>query len=94
VTGIGSGNTSYWQASPITEILTNDGNDLLFYGYGDNVHNPVGVLAAQNVTIGGGASNPTPYTLPNANGGSSGIVVDNISTAAQASSIYFATLGR
>jgi hypothetical protein len=71
------------QASPITEIFTNANTDLLFYGY-------TGEIVAQNVT---GGSISTTTTAAEA-GGTSGIVVDNISTSAQASSIYFATLAQ
>jgi hypothetical protein len=88
------GSTSSAQASPLNEIY-NDSNDMLFYGFGLAGATGVGVgeLVAQNITPGGGTSNPSPYTVPNATGGTSAAVVDNISTAAQASSIYFATLG-
>jgi hypothetical protein len=87
------GNTSSAQASPLNEIY-NDSNDMLFYGFGLAGTGGVGELVAQNITPGGGSSNPSPYTVPNATGGTSAAVVDNISTANQASSIYFAELGQ
>jgi hypothetical protein len=70
------------QASPISEIF-NTGVDYLFYGY-------VGDVVAQNVTN-GSISTTTIAAEP---GGTSGIVVDNISGSAQASSIYFTTLSK
>jgi hypothetical protein len=81
--------TSAVEASPLNEIFTNASTDLLFYGYG--LTGSVGDIASQNVT-GGSISAATIVAEPNANGGTSGIVVDNISTQAQASSIYFGTL--
>jgi hypothetical protein len=66
------------QTSPISEIFTNAKTDLLFYGYS-------GAIVAQNVTGGTISTTTTAAYSP------SGIVVDNISTQNQASSIYFAT---
>lgn len=81
--------TAAVEASPITEIFTNASTDLLFYGYG--LAGSVGDIASQNVTN-GSVSAATSVAEPKANGGTSGIAVDNISTQAQASSIYFGTL--
>jgi hypothetical protein len=82
--------TAQMQASPITEIFTNANTDLLFYGYG-SVVNQVGELAAQDVTNGSISGIP-PVPEPPALGGTSAIVVDNVSTQSQASNIYFSTL--
>ena len=81
------------QASPITEIFTYGGEDLLFYGFGSATTNSY--LASENVTTSGSLSAGTgsPYQVPDGAGGTSGIVVDNISSSAGASSIYFAELG-
>jgi hypothetical protein len=77
------------QASPITEIL-NGSTDLLFFGYGSA---SVGELASENVTTPSSISaGAIAYPVPPQFGGTSGIVVDNISAAGQASSIYFSTL--
>ena len=53
----------------------------------------LGQLVGVNVTTGTPVTaTGSPVTEPSANGGTSGIVVDNISSAAQAASIYFTTL--
>lgn len=74
-------------SSPLTEIF-NGTQDLMFYSFGST--STVGVVVAQDITNGvygnivAGYNPPPPAT--------SGIVVDNISTSAQAASIYFTTL--
>jgi hypothetical protein len=67
----------------------NGGTDYLFFGYGNA---SVGDVTSANVTSGSSVTIATPVSEPHAFGGTSGIVMDNISTAAQASSIYFSTL--
>jgi hypothetical protein len=76
-------------ASPITEFY-NTSTDLLFFGFG--LAGSTGYIESRDVSDG----SIGPYTRiaePNATGGTSGIVVDNISTKAQAASIYFTALG-
>jgi hypothetical protein len=89
------------QASPITEIYNSNSSggpyDLLFYGYGLASEANSSFLANQNITGGGPITSGTAaaYPLPEATGGSSGIVVDNIAPASQqGSNIYFATLAQ
>jgi len=82
--------TAAVQTSPIIEIFTNASKDLLFYGYG--LAGSVGEVVSENVTTGSIAAGATPYAVPDATGGTSGMVMDNVSTGAQASSIYFSTL--
>lgn len=78
------------QCSPFTEIYTGT-TDYLFFGEG--LSGSFGSL--YGFVIGGGATATeiaTPYTVPTATGGTSGIVIDNVGSGdAQASSIYFAT---
>ncbi len=77
------------QASPVTEIFTNASTDLLFYG--DGIVGGPANLTAENVTTANSLSPENGIAEPYGTAGTSGIVVDNISTEAQASSIYFAT---
>jgi hypothetical protein len=67
------------------------GNDLLFYGWG--LAGTSGNIESLDVTAGNLLATATTLTTgANANGGTSGIVIDNVSTQAQAASIYFTTL--
>jgi hypothetical protein len=73
------------ECSPLTEFL-NGATDRLFLGLiGGNK------LNAYNITA---TSPPAPALIASAaeQGGTSGIIIDNVSTSAQASSIYFAPL--
>ncbi len=80
------------QASPVTEMFTGT-TDRLFYGFGSA--SGTSEVVSENVTTPGSLSaGATPYTVPSAIGGASAIIVDNLSTRAQAASIYFATRGQ
>jgi len=87
--------TNHAECSPLTEFdNTNTGADYLFLGeglsgsfgslYGFTVNNSTGLVTA----ISG-----SPISYPEANGGTSGIIIDNVSNLGQASSLYFTTLG-
>ena len=81
------------QCSPMTEIL-NGATDFLFFGEGVATgFTPFGSL--YGYVIGGGATATaiagSPLTYPTAPGGTSAIVIDNVSSDVQASSIYFTT---
>jgi hypothetical protein len=80
-------------ASPINEIYNpsiSPPADLLFYSYGTST---VGDVYSQPVTNGLISASPASYGVSGPGPGTGGIVVDNVSSAAQASSIYFGTLG-
>ncbi len=83
------------QCSPFTAI-TNGATDYLFFGEGlngDPTYGPFGSL--YGFTISGAAATAitgSPITYPSATGGTSAIVIDNVSADAQASSLYFTTL--
>jgi hypothetical protein len=78
------------ECSPITEIFTNGSQDLLFMGVGLSSSPTYGALASVNVTTSTPAiASGSPVAQVPANGGTSGVIVDNISTQTQASSIYF-----
>jgi len=83
---------SHSQCSALTEIYnTNTSTDYLFLGEG--LSGTFGDL--YGFTISGTtntAVGSSPITYPFATGGTSGIIIDNIATQAQASSIYFTTL--
>jgi len=81
------------QCSPMTEFYNPntgllDPKDMLFVG-----HTGESWIQMWDITTRITSSTTTPKKGTEASGGSSGIVVDNYSTAAQASSIYFGTLG-
>ena len=90
------GEVRHAQCSPFTEIY-NGTTDYLFFGEG--LSGSLGSL--YGFTLGDSASTSeaateisgSPITYPDATGGTSAIVIDNVSTEAQASSIYFTTLG-
>ena len=86
--------TLHAQCSPMTEIFnSNNSTDYLYLGEGFTGTGSFGRL--YGFTLGSGTATPisgSPITYPTANGGTSGIVIDNISNVAQASSIYFTTL--
>jgi hypothetical protein len=95
----GSGNvtsidtTSYAQCSPMTEFYnTTTSSDYLFFGEG--LSGASGKLYGFNIQGANAPSiNGSPVsTYGDATGGTSGIVIDNVSSESQASSIYFATL--
>lgn len=90
-----TGSTSYLnavnhaQCSPLTEFYNS--SDYLFLGEG--LASSFGSL--YGFTISGTAATAisgSPVTEPTATGGTSGIIIDNMATQAQASSIYFTTL--
>jgi hypothetical protein len=96
-TGTGSipqnGNTNHAEISPLTEIF--NGSDYLFFGTGGTTSS--GYTGLFGFTFSGGAftaisGSPITTGYPHAQGGTSGIVIDNISSQNQASSIYFTTL--
>jgi hypothetical protein len=78
------------QCSPLTEVFNNS-TDFLYMGEG--LAGNFGRL--YGYTIGGGATataiTGSPITYPTATGGTSAIVIDNVSADVQASSIYFTT---
>jgi hypothetical protein len=77
------------ECSPLTEFLnTTESTDWLFYSCFD-----VGVLGVFNITNNMNAFVNGRTAQANEKGGTSGIIVDNLSSSAQASSIYFSTLG-
>jgi hypothetical protein len=77
------------ECSPLTEIFSSASTDLIFWGTGSSAF---GEVSSQDVTAATLTGTYTTVTEPSAAGGTSAIVVDNISTQAQASSIYFGTL--
>ena len=79
------------ECSPISELV-NGATDRIFFGYGSAA---TGAITSDNVSNAGSAALPAlaaPVTQPSAFGGTSGIVVDNVSASAQASSIYYSQL--
>jgi hypothetical protein len=93
-TGTGSiprgSSTNHDEISPLTEIYQGS-TDYLFFGVGGSSY--TGLFGFR---VSGGAytaiSGSPITTYPHAQGGTSAIVIDNVSNAAQASSIYFTTL--
>ncbi len=82
------------QCSPMTEIL-NGSTDFLFFGEGNGNFLDTNFGSLYGYTISGAtatAISGSPLTYPTANGGTSAIVIDNVSSDVQASSIYFTTL--
>jgi hypothetical protein len=80
-------------ASPLSEIYNpsiTPPADLLFYSFGTST---VGVVYSQPVTSGAISAAPASYAVSGPGPGTGGIIVDNVSSASQASSIYFGTLG-
>jgi hypothetical protein len=88
--------TGMADSSPVTEFYNSTlGKDYLFVGVTNNCVASVeggtgGCVMSLDITNGFPAVNATTTALA-ASGGTSGIVVDNDSTATQASSIYYAT---
>jgi hypothetical protein len=86
--------TTHAECSPMTEFYnTTTSTDYLFLGEG--LAGSLGEL--YGFTLGSGTAtkiSSSPVAYPNATGGTSGIVIDNVSNDAQASSIYFTTLGK
>jgi hypothetical protein len=81
-------------ASPVSEIYNpsiTPPADLLFYSFGTST---LGVVYSQPVTNGVISVSPASYGVSGPGPGTGGIVVDNVSSANQASSIYFGTLGQ
>jgi hypothetical protein len=88
--------TTAQECSPLTEIYNpnvNGGTDWLFLGVPANCAfggSASGCIMSFNITSG---TFPTTVSATGAeNGGTSGIIVDNVSTSVQASSAYFTTL--
>jgi hypothetical protein len=82
--------TNHAQCSPLTEIY-NPTTDFLFLGEG--LSGSFGSLYGFTISgTGATAISGSPITEPTATGGTSGIIIDNIASQAQASSIYFTTL--
>ncbi len=77
-------------ASPLSEIY-NGVVDRLFYSWGAS---SISLVYSQDVTNGVISTSPAYINEPSPAPGTSGIVVDNISSQNQASSIYFGTLGQ
>jgi hypothetical protein len=80
-------------ASPLSEIYNpsiTPPADLLFYSFGTS---SIGVVYSQPVTSGAISTAPASYNVSGPGPGTGGIVVDNVSSQSQASSIYFGTLG-
>ena len=83
--------TNHAQCSPLTEFFNT--SDLLYLGEG--LSGSFGDL--YGFTISGTTATAitgSPVTYPSATGGTSGIIIDNMATQAQASSIYFTTLAK
>ena len=82
------------QCSPFTTV-TNGAKDYIFFGEGlngDPTYGPFGSF--YGFTISGAtatAISGSPITYPSATGGTSAMVIDNVSSDAQASSVYFTT---
>jgi hypothetical protein len=99
-----SGVTGHTDCSPLTEIYNTNSSpavDTIFFGWGgDGAGSGADAhVVSQIITSGFGTQSVASEGFPNSNGnpstsqgGTSAIVVDNISTDAQASSIYFSTL--
>ena len=88
--------TNPQECSPLTEIYnTGTSKDWLFLGVNVNCPNSMsgGCVEAWDITSGPPSSGASPTNQSSENGGTSGIVVDNVSSEAQASSLYFSTLG-
>jgi len=88
--------TNPQECSPLTEIYnTGTSTDWLFLGVNVNCPNSMsgGCVEAWDITSGPPTSGASPTNQSSENGGTSGIVVDNVSSEAQASSLYFSTLG-
>jgi hypothetical protein len=75
-------------ASPLDEMFTTGGVDRIYFGYGNTT--VASAVVGQTVTN-GTISTPSPaaYTVPDGIGGSSAIVLDAVTTIAQANSMYF-----
>jgi hypothetical protein len=91
-------NTTAGQCSPLTEIYNpnqGSGIDWLFVGVPASCAfggSSTGCIMALQIGAGTTETFPTSATTAAENGGTSGIIVDNVSTQAGASSIYFTTL--
>ena len=92
-------NTSGLAASPLTTFYNSRlGKDFLFVGISDNCQSTPGVTGGciRSIDITDPAAFPTSASVNSvilpAAGGTSGITVDNISAAREASSVYYVTL--
>ena len=94
MTKVLTGSQTAGECSPVSEFVTGGGADLLFVGSGKTAATAFGQVQSLNVTDGTLNAAFTTLAQPSALGGTSGIIVDNISNAAQASSIYFGTLAQ
>jgi len=75
-------------ASPLDEMFTTGGVDRIYFGYGNTT--VASAVVGQTVTNGTiSAPSPAAYTVPDGIGGSSAIVLDAVTTIAQANSMYF-----
>jgi hypothetical protein len=79
------------ECSPLTEI-DNNGTDWLFLGVYTDCPGTPGSGCVESFDITGGPPSSIS-SQPYESDGSSGIIVDNVSSQAQASSLYFSTLG-
>jgi hypothetical protein len=70
------------ECTPVTEFL--NGVDRIFFGLPST-----GLIASYDISS---STTPSLIAQVNETGGSSSIIVDNVSTFAQASSVYFSTL--
>jgi len=88
-------NLNHSEISPITEIY-NGSTDYIFFGTGDsaNYAGLFGFTFAGTSPYFTAISGSPITTYPDAQGGTSAIVIDNVSSDAQASSIYFTTLAK
>jgi len=96
-TSRGAGN--FQECSPLTEIYntstTPNPTDWLFLGVYNcpNTSPSSGCVESFDITSGPPGSSASPTNQSSESEGSSGIVVDDVSSEAQASSLYFSTLG-
>ncbi len=85
----GMGSTAGAQCSPITDFVGGDSTDRIFFGITSGTVDVFAIGTASSNTFN---SSTIPATAAE-NGGTSGIIIDNTSNAANASSFYFSTLG-
>ena len=84
--------TNHAQCSPLTEFFNT--SDLLYLGEGlSGSFTDLYGFTISGTTATAITGSPIT-TYPSATGGTSGIIIDNMATQAQASSIYFATLAK
>jgi hypothetical protein len=81
--------TNHAEISPLTEI--DNGSDYLFFGVGSGSYGELFGFTVTDSTPYFTAISGQPVAYPNGLGGTSAIVIDNVSGSAQASSLYFTT---